>query len=269
MTNDNRDAIQTAPMPVIFVGHGSPMNAIEDNQWSQAYARLRDLVPPPSAILAISAHWYTHGSYVTDDAQPETIHDFYGFPDALYQITYPAPGDRELAKQIQKTLGESRVKASSDWGLDHGIWTVLHWMYPQAEIPVLQLSIDRSLNARQHYELGRSLAELRRQGVLILASGNIVHNLQDAFTQMRQGTNHTPDWARWFDEETASAIRHHDLDQLLEIVETPQGKLAHPTSEHWLPLLYAMGAAYDSQQISFPIEGFDLGSISMRSVLFS
>jgi 4,5-DOPA dioxygenase extradiol len=256
-------------MPVVFVGHGSPMNAIEDNRWSRGFAKLRDLVPQPSAILGISAHWYTRGSYLNANTQPPTIHDFGGFPDALYNIDYPAPGAPKLAESVQRLLGKGRVQLSDDWGLDHGIWTVLHWMYPQAKIPVVQLSMDRQLDVHQHFEIGRSLAELRDQNILILASGNIVHNLYDAFGQMRAGTADTPDWASRFDETVKQALLAHDTVTLLSLYpDSADAKLAHPTAEHWLPLIYALGAADENDRIRFPTEGFDWGSLSMRNIIF-
>lgn len=256
-------------MPVVYVGHGSPMNAIEDNQWSRGFTELRDLVPRPAAILAISAHWYVKGSYLTADTQPPTIHDFGGFPNALYDIEYPAPGAPELAERVRELIGKARVQLSNDWGLDHGIWSVLHWMYPEADVPVVQLSIDRQLDIRQHFEIGRTLAELRDNKILIMTSGNIVHNLQDAFRQMRAGTSMTPDWAQRFDEAVKKALLAHDVETLLSIYpDTADGQLAHPTPDHWLPFIYAVGAANEYDRISFPAEGFDLGSLSMRNIIF-
>ena len=252
-------------MPVIFVGHGS----IEDNQWSRGYTRLRDLLPRPKAILAVSAHWFVKGSYLTANSQPPTIHDFSGFPDALYEIEYPAPGDPVLAQHIRELIGQEHVQLSEDWGLDHGVWSVLHWMYPEADIPVIQLSMDRELDVHGHFALGRSLTSLRDENVLIMTSGNIVHNLHDAFKQMRAGTAITPDWARRFDDDVKQAVIAHDVASLLSLYPgSPDAQLAHPTPEHWLPLLYAMAASDDDDRISFPVEGFDLGSLSMRNILF-
>ncbi len=269
MVQENSLEPSRGRMPVLYVGHGSPMNVIEDNPWSRGYARLRGLVPRPQAILAISAHWYVNGNYLTANARPPTIHDFGGFPQALYDIEYPAPGDPALAEQVRNLLGKERARLSEDWGLDHGIWTVLHWMYPEATVPVVQLSIDRRLSVREHYAIGRSLAVLRDQGVLILASGNIVHNLRDAFAQMQSGTAITPVWASQFDQAVKQALLTHDSEALLSLYpDTADGQLAHPTPEHWLPLLYVAGAADPRDSVSFPTEGFDLGSLSMRNVLF-
>jgi 4,5-DOPA dioxygenase extradiol len=256
-------------MPVVFVGHGSPMNVIEDNPWSRGFSRLGDLIPRPDAILAISAHWYVNGSFVTANAQPPTIHDFGGFPQPLYEIEYPAPGQLELAESVCELLGADRVNLSEKWGLDHGIWSVLHWMYPAADIPVIQLSMDRRLDVRQHFEIGRTLAQLRKQNILILTSGNITHNLPDAFRQMQSGTFITPGWASRFDATVKHALQQHDNETLLSLWPgTADAQRAHPTADHWLPLIYAAGAADESDEVTFPTEGFDLGSLSMRNVVF-
>jgi 4,5-DOPA dioxygenase extradiol len=255
-------------MPVLFVGHGSPMNVIEDNRWSRGFVALRKLVPLPSAIVAISAHWFVPGTYITGNTQPKTIHDFSGFPAALYDIEYAAPGDAELARRVRAILGEDSAELSSDWGLDHGTWSVLRWMYPEADVPVIQLSIDRRLDVKRHYEIGRSLAELRDDGVLILGSGNAVHNLPDAFGRNQSGSTETPDWARRYDDAVKQAVTQHDTDCLLALwPETDDGRTAHPTPDHWLPLIYAYGASDNRDTVRFPMEGFDWGSISMRNVV--
>jgi 4,5-DOPA dioxygenase extradiol len=268
MTPDYPPAASRDRTPVLFVGHGSPMNAIEDNRWSRGFAALREQIPRPAAILAISAHWFVGGTYVTGSAHPETIHDFGGFPEALYEIDYPSPGNVDLAQRVRDLLGPARASLSNAWGLDHGVWSVLRRMYPRADVPVIQLSIDRRLDPPQHYTLGRALAELRNDRVLIVASGNVVHNLRDAFGRMRTGSRETPDWARRFDEEVKQAIERHDGDRLLSLwPSSGDGRLAHPTPDHWLPLLYAFGAADEDDRVRFPIEGFDWGSISMRTIL--
>jgi 4,5-DOPA dioxygenase extradiol len=179
-------------MPVLFVGHGSPMNAIEDNRYSRGFSALRELVPRPSAIVAISAHWFVDGTYLTAEANPKTIHDFSGFPQALHQIDYRAPGSVDLARRLRGMIGQERASLSHDWGLDHGTWSVLCRMFPEADIPVIQLSIDRRLDAKGHHDLARSLAELRHEGVLILGSGNVVHNLRDAFRRSRAAPARRP-----------------------------------------------------------------------------
>lgn len=257
-------------MPVLFVGHGSPMNAIEDNGWSRSFAALRGEVPRPKAILAISAHWYLGGTYLTGNAKPTTIHDFSGFPRALSQVEYPAPGDVELAKRVVSLLGEERASLDSDWGIDHGTWSVLKWMYPEAEVPVIQLSIDHRLEVQSHYELGRALAPLREEGVLILGSGNIVHNLRDAFRQMQAGSHETPPWAQRFDAKVAETLVQHDTAALIVAwPDAENARLAHPTPDHWLPLIYAYAASDERDSPRFLIEGFDWGSLSMRSVIFA
>lgn len=255
-------------MPVIFVGHGAPTNVVEDNQWSQGFAAMRPLMPRPKAILAISAHWFIDGTYLTANENPRTIHDFYGFPKALYEIQYRAPGKVDLAERVRNLLGEERSGLRTDWGLDHGTWTVLHWMYPDADIPVIQLSIDRRMDAKRHYELARSLADLRHEGVLIMGSGNVTHNLRDAVGRMRSGNIETPDWARRFDDTVKQASMQHDHATLVALGQTSDGRASHPTPDHWLPLLYALAATDGADAVRFPTEGFDLGSLSMRNILW-
>lgn len=254
--------------PVLFVGHGSPMNAIEDNPWSRGFRALAEQLPKPEAILAISAHWYVPGSWVTGNERPPTIHDFGGFPPALYAMQYPAPGSLLLAERVVKLLGPERAALRHDWGLDHGTWTVLHYLLPEADVPVVQLSLDETLSPSEHLLLGPMLRELREEGVLILASGNITHNLRDAFTRLHTGNTETPEWSRQFDLEAKAALEQHDLPFLARLVDSDMGRLSHPTIDHYLPLLYAAGAADDQDAVRFPIEGFDLGSLSMRAVRF-
>jgi len=261
---------QRARMPVIFVGHGSPMNVIEDNRWSRGFARLRTLVPKPRAILAISAHWFVDGICLSADDAPRTIHDFSAFPAPLYEIDYPASGDRDLAERARAFIGGERAELSTDWGLDHGTWSVLRWMYPEADIPVVQLSVHRRLEPRAHLEIGRAIAQLRDDDVLILARGNITHNLRDAFERMRAGSGATPDWAQRFDLAVAQALVQRDTERLLTLwPDSDDGRRCHPTPDHWLPVLYAYGASESDDNAQFPIDGFDLGSLSMRSVIFS
>ena len=261
----------TAPSarpPVLFIGHGSPMNAIEDNRWSQAFRSLGASLQKPRAVLSISAHWVLPGTFVTANSHPSTIHDFGGFPPALHAVTYPAPGDPELAARVARLLASRGGGTRSDWGLDHGTWSVLCHMWPDADVPVLQLSIDGRLDPARHIEIGRALSPLRDEGVLILGSGNIVHNLQDAFTNMRRGSTATPSWASDFDAASVSALEQRDGARLSRAAEGPAGRLAHPTTEHYLPLLYSFGASSEEDAISYPVTGFDLGSLSMRSVRF-
>jgi 4,5-DOPA dioxygenase extradiol len=255
-------------MPVLFVGHGSPMNAIEENPWSSGFQRLADLVPRPRAILAVSAHWYTVGTFVTDNAQPETIHDFSGFPRELSDVRYPARGDVDLAKRVVTLLGREAASPRSDWGLDHGTWSVARRMYPAADIPIVQLSIDHRSDPSVHLSLGHRLGALRSEGVLILASGNVVHNLRHALGAYSSGETATPKWATAFDGEIEKALSQHDDTFLTRALDTEHGGMAHPSPDHYLPLLYAAGASDTDDGVSFPISGFDMTSLSMRAVLF-
>ena len=269
--SDEDDTMESARgrMPVLFVGHGSPMNIIEDNAWSRGFASLATRFPRPKAILAISAHWFVPGTFLTAHDAPPTIHDFGGFPRALYEIQYPAKGSPDLARRVRGLLGESRAGLSLEWGLDHGTWSVLHHMIPAADVPVVQLSIDSRLDAKKHLELARSLAPLREDGVLIVASGNVTHNLRDAFLRMRTGDHGTPAWAARFDETIRDVVTARDEERLVSLVpDTDDGRLAHPSPDHFLPLIYAYGATDDADRAEFPIEGFDLGSLSMRSIVF-
>jgi 4,5-DOPA dioxygenase extradiol len=255
------------PIPVLFVGHGSPMNAIEDNVWSRGFRSLAAQLPRPKAILAVSAHWFVSGTHLTGNANPKTIHDFGGFPRELYDIEYPAPGDETLARQLALRLKDHRAGIALDWGIDHGTWSVLRHLYPEADIPVVQLSINAELPAAGHLEIGRALAPLRAEGVLIMGSGNITHNLRHAMSSHGRGDTATPEWAKSFDEDVAHAIEQHDDEWLSRIILSNHGRMSHPSPDHYLPLLYAIGAATDRGTVQFPITGFDMGSLSMRSVL--
>jgi len=270
-TDDRAGTVRTQNrMPVVFVGHGSPMNAVEDNRWSRGFAALGQSLPRPTAILSVSAHWFVGGTFLTAQVRPETIHDFGGFPRALYEIEYPAPGKVDLAEQVRTLLAPTGATLSTEWGLDHGTWSVLKWMFPRADIPVVQLSIDRRLGPEQHYALARSLVELRDQGVLVMGSGNVVHNLGDAFRHMRTGSTETPTWARRFDQKIEAATRAHDDRTLVRALDAGEddARRSHPTPDHWLPFLYALALTDARDAVRFPIEGFDLGSLSMRSVLW-
>jgi 4,5-DOPA dioxygenase extradiol len=252
-------------MPVLFVGHGSPMNAIEDNAFSRAHAALASLVPRPRAILAVSAHWESDGTFTTLDDPPATIHDFGGFPPDLYAMRYPAPGDPSLARRAAALTAGA---PSDGRGLDHGTWSVLHRMFPEADVPVVQLSLDFRATPAEHLALGRALSPLRDEGVLILASGNLTHDLRDAFSRMRRGDASTPDWAARFDADVTRALEARDEAWLAGAPGTPEGRRAHPTAEHYLPVLYAAGASDAKDAVTFPATGFDLGSLSMRCVRF-
>lgn len=271
---DPMDSDRTAPKPerapVLFIGHGSPMNAIEENRWSAAFREIGGAIPTPTAVLAISAHWWTQGTLVTANEAPRTIHDFGGFPKALFEVRYPAPGSPDLAKRVRQMLAERRSpgpELSEDWGLDHGTWSVTRHLLPAAEVPVVQLSLDARLSPKQHLELAQALGELRGDGVLVLGSGNITHNLGDAMARARDGAGPPPEWARRYDREVAQAIAERDTQHLA--TRWPDGqdaRQAHPHPDHWFPLLYAYAASDPSDEVTFPIEGFDVGSISMRAV---
>jgi len=246
--------------PVLFVGHGNPMNAIEATQYTAAWQQMATTLPRPRAILCISAHWESNGARVTAMETPRTIHDFYGFPDALNRVHYPAPGAPELARQITE-LAAGEVAADHDWGLDHGTWAVLRRFYPEADIPSLQLSLDRHCTPAQHVALARRLAPLRRSGVMIIGSGNLVHNLG----LIRWDATAPFPWAEAFDALVTQKIVDNDLDALVNYPALPDSTLAIPTREHYLPLLYALALRETREPVSFFAEGIDLGSISMRS----
>jgi 4,5-DOPA dioxygenase extradiol len=258
----------TQRMPVLFIGHGSPMNAIEDNTWSQAFRALGAELPQPRAILAVSAHWFVPGTFLTVNEQPETIHDFGGFPRALYQMQYPAPGSPDLARHVVRLIDEKRARLRDDWGIDHGTWSVLVHMRPAADCPVVQLSIDERAKPVRHLEIGRALRPLRDEGVLVMASGNITHNLRHAMTAWHSGETATPQWASRFDADIAAATTAHDDEGLARALDSETGRMSHPTPDHYLPLLYAAGAADQNDPVRFPITGFDLASLSMRAIVF-
>jgi 4,5-DOPA dioxygenase extradiol len=248
-------------MPVLFVGHGNPMNAIIDNAYAKQWARIgRSLTP--RAILCVSAHWETSGSLITAMPKPKTIHDFGGFPDELFRVQYPAPGSPELAHDVA-TATHQRIIQDHEWGLDHGAWSVLKRMFPKADVPVLQLSLDVRKSPLQHIELARELAYLRSKGVVIIGSGNIVHNL--GMVQWRGGTL---DWAVEFDELSKELITTRDLASLANYSALgKEAQLAIPTPEHYLPMLYALSLIEADEEIEFFNETIDLGSVSMRSFM--
>ncbi len=253
-------------MPVLFVGHGSPMNAIEDTPYSRGWRALAARYPLPRAIVAVSAHWYTRGTAVTADALPRTIHDFGGFPPALYAVSYPAPGDPALAARLVSYLAPTTVESSSAWGLDHGTWSVLIHMYPKANIPVVQLSIDATQPGAAHYALGKRLSPLRDEGILIVGSGNIVHNL--GLADWRAGAPAKP-WATTFEAAVGDALARGDHASLLDPASYGEaGQLSVPTPEHYLPLLYVAGAARPTEQPELTLRDIALGSISMTCVAF-
>jgi len=254
-------------MPVLFIGHGSPMNAIANNSFTRILNELGTRMPTPKVILCISAHWTTEGTWVTAMASPKTIHDFYGFPQELSHVQYPAPGDPAMAELIRATVSNPQIQADHEiWGLDHGSWSVLKHIYPQANIPVIQLSLNLSQPPEYHYRLGQSLRSLREKGVLIVGSGNIVHNLRRISWEEKAGPY---DWAIEFDEWVKNKIINQDHQPLLSEVNTSTvGQLSVPTPEHYYPLLYALGASDKKESMTFLFEEIHNSSISMRSVAY-
>lgn len=258
---------ETPRMPALFLGHGSPMNGIEDNAFSKGWRSLGEALPRPRAILSISAHWLTEGTYVHIAEKPRTIHDFWGFPKELYDLSYPCKGSPEYAQLTKDALSGARVREDREWGLDHGTWIVLHRMYPKADIPVFQLSIDISKSHREHYALAKGLALLRRRGVLVLGSGNIVHNLGMIDFDERARAF---DWAEEFDGIATELIRKHAHEGLIDYEKLGQAaRLSVPTPDHFWPLLYVLALEEEGEGASFPIEGLTHGSVSMRAVLIS
>jgi 4,5-DOPA dioxygenase extradiol len=261
-----RDSLgPSARMPLVFLGHGSPMNAIEDTAFSRAWSELGRALPRPKAILVVSAHWATNGTTLVDvSATPRTIHDFYGFPPALYAETYPAPGDPKLAREVATLLASHLAAEDDRWGLDHGAWTVLKFLYPDADVPVFQLSIDMSKGLDWHLETGRTLAALRGRGVLILGSGNVVHNLR----ALRWG-GEPHDFALEFDQLFAGRLQARDFAALAN--REKLGTLfpmAHPSEDHYIPALTIAGASDERDELTFMTDAIEIGSISMRSFVF-
>jgi len=247
-------------MPAVFIGHGSPMNAITDTQYSRVWRMLGKKIPKPSAILVISAHWYIDRTAVTANPLPPTIHDFYGFPKALHDVQYPAPGDPALADDVVELLAPLRVELDTTWGLDHGTWSVLLHMYPEADIPVVQLAIDASKPPAFHFELGQRFAPLRERNVLLLGSGNVVHNLR-----MLGNIHAEYPWADRFDAYVREALVTRDRDALTNYEQHPDAATAAPDPDHYFPLLYIAGARSDVDDLRFLVDGKDLASISMTA----
>jgi 4,5-DOPA dioxygenase extradiol len=257
---------QDEEMPALFIGHGSPMNAIEDNEFTTAWKNLGKTIPKPKAILCVSAHWETRGTYVTAMEKPETIHDFGGFPKALFDTQYPAKGSKWLAEEARKIVTATDVQLTQDWGLDHGCWSVLKKIYPDADIPVIQLSLDASKDAQYHYDLGKQLAGLRKKGVLIVGSGNMVHNFQYA----RFGPNGMSplalDWAIEANENFKKLIAANDYKPLVNYQKHSRAfQLSAPTPEHYLPMLYALALRGDNEKVSFFNDAVVGGSFSMTA----
>jgi 4,5-DOPA dioxygenase extradiol len=253
------------PMPAIFFGHGNPMNALARNAYTEGWSAIGRSIPRPTAILCVSAHWYLPGTAVTAMSTPRTIHDFGGFPKELYKVQYPAPGSPELARLVRDLLAPVSVEMNESWGLDHGTWSVLCHVFPQADIPVVQLSIDETKPPEFHYELGKRLSTLRDEGVLIIGSGNLIHNLH-TYAWGRHEVEPF-DWAVRFEKRARDFLREGNDAPLVHYEALGRDAiLAAPTPDHYLPLLYVMGLQREGERVEFPIEGFDGGSISMLTV---
>lgn len=251
-------------MPVLFVGHGNPMNAIETNEFTRQWVILGETLPRPKAILCISAHWETKGTYVTAMQKPQTIHDFGGFPQALFDVQYPAPGNPGLADETKNIISKTNVGLDESWGLDHGAWSVIRVMYPEADIPVIQMSLDYYQNPQYHYDLARELAALRQKGVLVIGSGNMVHNLRDVdWSKPNQGF----DWAQEANSKFKKLILDNDHKQLINYKGLGREvELSIPTPEHYLPLLYALALKTEKDEVSFFNDKCVMGSLNMTSV---
>lgn len=253
-------------MPAVFFGHGNPMNALAENDYSRAWAEIGRSIRKPKTILCISAHWYIGGLAVTAMERPRTIHDFGGFPKELFEVEYPAPGSPEMAERVNELLGGDVVQDHEQWGIDHGTWSVLVHAFPDADVPVIQLSVDRTKPARWHHDLASLLAPLRDEGVLIIGSGNIVHNLREYAwgAQVREPFA----WAESFDQKVREVVLADTLDSIIEYQTLgPDAEMAVPTPDHFLPLLYVLAQRQEGDSVSFPVTGYEGGSISMTSVM--
>lgn len=263
----SRDLPDTDRMPVLFVGHGSPMNAIEENEFVKGFRSIGSQLPKPIAILCVSAHWETNGILITSMEKPRTIHDFGGFPRALYEVEYPAPGSPELAEFIRYNTPDTLIQADHAWGLDHGTWSVIKHFYPDADVPVLQLSLDYRMDPSAHYKLAKELAYLRRKGVLIVGSGNIVHNLGRVAWDKMNEDNFGFDWALEANAYVKSALVERDHSKLIQYQDGGSAmKLAVPTTEHYLPLLYCSALQESDEVAQFFNDKAMAGSLTMTSV---
>ncbi|UYW02581.1 4,5-DOPA dioxygenase extradiol [Flavobacterium agricola] len=256
-------------MPVLFIGHGSPMNGIENNSYSQTWAELGNTIPTPKAVVVISAHWLTKGTHITAMNNPKTIHDFGGFPQALFDVQYPAPGSLEIANETKKLITSTNVGLDHDWGLDHGTWTVVRHMYPKADIPVLQLSIDYYKPAEYHYNLALQLAELRKKGVLVIGSGNMVHNLREiSWKNMNEEFGY--DWAKEMNTIFKEKIADGDHKALIEYEKLNKAALlAIPTPDHYYPMIYTLGLRSAKDQVTFFNDSCVGGSLTMTSFMYN
>jgi 4,5-DOPA dioxygenase extradiol len=257
-------ATAASRLPAVFFGHGSPMNALEQNRYTEVWRRLGEILPPPKAILAVSAHWMTRGTAVTAMDRPRTIHDFGGFPQELFEVEYPAPGSPALAVRVRELLAPIDVQLDQSWGLDHGTWSVLAQVYPDANVPVVQLSLDANQPPRYHYELGARIAPLRDEGVMIVGSGNVVHNLG----RMQWAEDARPyDWATRFNEKVRAHLAAHEHQPLIDYALLDNdARLSVPTPEHYLPLLYILALQGQGETLSLPVDGIEYGSIGMLTV---
>jgi 4,5-DOPA dioxygenase extradiol len=254
-------------MPTIFFGHGNPLNALQDNEWSRGWAALGQRLPRPRAVLSVSAHWYLPGTALTAMARPRTIHDFGGFPRELFEVQYPAPGDLDLVRRVHELLQPLEIRDDLSWGLDHGTWSVLRHVFPDADVPVVQLSIDEMQPSAFHYELGRRLRPLRDEGILVIGSGDVVHNLHTYAWGQRPVEPF--DWALRFETRARELMLQGDHHALIDYESLGRdAELSIPTPDHYLPLLYVLGASTANEPVTFPVEGMDGGSISMLSVQF-
>jgi 4,5-DOPA dioxygenase extradiol len=254
----------TTMFPAVFFGHGNPLNALENNAYTRAWRAIGEQLGKPRAIVSISAHWYIEATAVTAGPRPRTIHDFGGFPPELYQVQYPAPGDDALARRVRELLAPLPVALDDSWGLDHGSWSVLRHVYPQADVPIVQLSLDGTRPASFHHALGRALAPLRSEGVLIVGSGNVVHNLR----MYGWGEARAPyDWAIRFERLVREFIQTGDDEPLVDYERLgSDASLSVPTPDHYLPLLYVLGCRQADEPVTFPVSGTEGGSISMLAV---
>ncbi|WP_374550831.1 4,5-DOPA dioxygenase extradiol [Flavobacterium sp.] len=260
---------QDDKLPVLFIGHGSPMNGIEDNEFSRTWAKFGKEIPKPKAVLVISAHWLTSGTLVTAMEKPKTIHDFGGFPKELFDVQYPAPGNPELALETSKLITTTNVGLDHDWGLDHGTWTVVRHMYPDANIPVLQMSIDYNKPASYHYELSKQLEKLRKKGVLIIGSGNMVHNLRMVAWDKLNEPEYGYDWANEINQTFKEKILSHSHNDLMNYEKLGSAaKLAIPTPDHYFPLIYTLGLQGKDDEVNFFNDKAVGGSLTMTSVKF-
>lgn len=256
------DGKKTTRMPALFIGHGSPMHALAQNDFTRTLQKTGNSLPLPKAILVVSAHWQTNGTFVANTAKPKTIHDFGGFPRALFEVEYPAPGAPEWANQTQQLITSTQVKFDHDMGFDHGTWTILKHMYPQAQVPVYQLSLDYTKPPQYHYDLARQLNTLRDKGVLIVGSGNIVHNLGMLNWNDPHGKF---DWSEEFDTSVKTKLNQREHPALIQYEKLGHAaRLSVPTNEHYLPMLYIAALQQKNESLTYLYEGIEMGSISMR-----